>query len=157
MAPITRFVAVLLALAGLTSPVVAATQRGPNTPGDAGERLYRTYCATCHGPSGRGDGPMADQLRTAPADLTGFAARNGGVFPNERLRTIIDGRGIRAHGIDEMPVWGDAFRSAPEGLSARDALARIDAIVSYLQSIQQRRAGTPPASPVATARIRAER
>jgi mono/diheme cytochrome c family protein len=157
MAPITRFVAVVLALSGLTSPVVAAAQRGPNAPGDTGERLYRTYCATCHGPNGRGDGPMADQLRTAPADLTGFAARNGGVFPNERLRTIIDGRGIRAHGIEEMPVWGDAFRSAPEGLSARDALARIDAIVNYLRSIQQRRAENRPASPVATAWNRAGR
>jgi mono/diheme cytochrome c family protein len=151
MAPIIRFAGVLFALAALTSPVVAATQRGPNTPGDAGERLYRTYCATCHGPSGRGDGPMADQLRTPPADLTGFAARNGGVFPNERLRAVIDGRGIRAHGIGEMPVWGDAFRSAPEGLSARDALARIDAIVNYLRSIQGRSAETRPAAPVTTA------
>jgi mono/diheme cytochrome c family protein len=157
MAPITRFVAVLLALAGLTSPVVAATQRGPNATGDAGERLYRTYCATCHGASGRGDGPMADQLRTAPADLTGFAARNGGVFPNERLRAVIDGRGIRAHGIQEMPVWGDAFRSAPESLSARDALARIDAIVNYLRSIQGRSAETRPAAPVTTTWSRAER
>jgi mono/diheme cytochrome c family protein len=136
-----------VALAGLTSPLVAATQRGPNATGTPGERLYRTYCATCHGTNGRGDGPMADQLRTAPADLTGFAARNGGVFPQERLRAIIDGRGIRAHGIEEMPVWGDAFRSAPEGLSTRDALARIDAIVTYLRSIQQRRAESRPAAP----------
>ena len=150
MATTIRFAGVLFALAVLTSPIVAAMQHGQNTSDDAGERLYRTYCATCHGTGGRGDGPMADQLRTAPADLTGFAARNGGVFPHERLRAVIDGRGIRAHGIEEMPVWGDAFRSAPEGLSAREALARIDAIVTYLQSIQERSAERRPARPVIT-------
>jgi mono/diheme cytochrome c family protein len=155
MAPTTRRVAVLLAFAGLTSPIVVAAQRGSNTPDDTGARLYRTYCATCHGTGGRGDGPMADQLRTAPADLTGFAARNGGVFPSERLRAIIDGRGIRAHGIEDMPVWGDAFRSAPEGLSAREALMRIDAIVSFLRSMQVRIAQTGPPPPIATAWNRA--
>jgi hypothetical protein len=49
-----------------------------------------------------------------------------------------------------MPVWGDAFRSAPESLSAREALARIDAIVTYLQSIQERSAERRPARPVIT-------
>jgi hypothetical protein len=88
---------------------------------------------------------MAEQLRTAPPDLTTFAARNGGVFPSERLRQIIDGRGVGAHGIREMPVWGDAFRSDPGGLSPEGAQARIDAIIRYLQTIQERKAdGTGP-------------
>jgi len=43
------------------------------------------------------------------ADLTMYTARNGGVFPGERLRQIIAGRGPAAHGDRTMPVWGVAF------------------------------------------------
>jgi mono/diheme cytochrome c family protein len=31
---------------------------------------YRQYCATCHGPVGKGNGPMSDLLKKPPADLT---------------------------------------------------------------------------------------
>ncbi len=34
-----------------------------------GERLYREYCAGCHGARGRGNGPVATQLEPAPRDL----------------------------------------------------------------------------------------
>ena len=106
---------------------------------DQGSQLFRTHCATCHGIDGHGSGPMANQLRRKPPDLTLFASRNGGVFPSERVRRIIDGRDVASHGISEMPVWGDVFRNTKE---ATDALvkARIDAIVRYLEAIQARSA-----------------
>ena len=113
--------------------------QGPSSsPKKAGAQLFRTYCATCHGTTARGDGPMADELRKTPPDLTRYTARNGGVFPSERLRQIIDGRGVASHGTREMPVWGDAFRSGPERLSPEAVNARIDAIVGYLEAIQER-------------------
>lgn len=34
-------------------------------------RLYRTLCAGCHGPAGRGDGALRTQLAPAPPDWTG--------------------------------------------------------------------------------------
>ena len=105
---------------------------------DAGAQAFRTYCATCHGVSARGDGPLAAQLRRMPADLTKFTQRNGGVFPSERVTRIIDGRDVTSHGDREMPVWGDAFRVSPGGLSAEAVKARIAAIVRYLQAIQER-------------------
>jgi hypothetical protein len=37
-----------------------------------------------------------------------------------------------------MPVWGDAFRSTPGGLSPEQIQSRIDAIVRYLRGIQER-------------------
>jgi mono/diheme cytochrome c family protein len=105
---------------------------------DAGAQAFRSYCASCHGASGRGNGPMADQLRRQPPDLTKFTTRNGGVFPSERVARIIDGRDVPAHGDREMPVWGDAFRTTREGLSADEIKARIAAIVRYLQAMQER-------------------
>jgi mono/diheme cytochrome c family protein len=105
---------------------------------DPGAELYKTYCATCHGLTGRGDGPLVEHLRKAPPDLTKYTARNGGVFPSERLRQIIDGTGVGAHGDRDMPVWGDAFRTSRGGLTPEAARQRIEAIVRYLGSIQER-------------------
>jgi len=34
-----------------------------------GQQTYAQNCAVCHGPAGRGDGPLAQQLQPPPADL----------------------------------------------------------------------------------------
>ena len=81
-----------------------------------GARLYRTYCTSCHGAGGKGDGPMADQLRYAPPDLTRIAKRARGKFSTDDVARTIDGRKPnKGHGGSEMPVWGDAFKSTEEG------------------------------------------
>lgn len=36
----------------------------------AGEGLFATHCAACHGAEGHGDGPAGAALKTMPADLT---------------------------------------------------------------------------------------
>ena len=95
---------------------------------DTGAVLIRAYYASRHGADARGAGPAATALRTLPPSLTAFATRNGGVLPRERLRQIIDGRGISSHGGRDMPVWGDAFKRTPGGLSEDAVKARIDAI-----------------------------
>jgi mono/diheme cytochrome c family protein len=109
------------------------------TPQPDGQALFFTYCASCHGADARGGGPLADMLRTRPSNLTQFAVKNGGVFPAERLYRIIDGKdqSVRGHGSFEMPVWGDAFRQR-EGLSDERVRARIEAIVRFLSTIQER-------------------
>ena len=93
---------------------------------DAGRTEYVANCGSCHGRSGKGDGPVGEALRTRPPDLTLLAKNNGGVFPGEVLHQIIDGRRtLRAHGNYEMPVWG--------GSISRE---RILAIIGYLRSLQ---------------------
>ena len=37
---------------------------------ESGSKLYATYCAPCHGPSGRGDGPVAREFAPSMGDLT---------------------------------------------------------------------------------------
>ena len=134
---------ILVAVAG--SAIVGAQTASPQPgPGAAvvarGEQLFRTHCATCHGEHARGNGPLADQLRTRPPDLTTFTARNGGIFPSERVYRIIDGRGVASHGDREMPIWGDAFKASRDGLTAETVKERIDALVRYLEGIQKRAA-----------------
>jgi len=119
--------------AGVTfgSPALADSQQSPE-----GAQLYRTHCATCHGASARGDGPLADQLRRRPSDLTDIRRRYRG-FPTDLMTSIIDGRqAVRGHGSVEMPVWGDAFRSG--NASEETVRQRIAALVQYLEAIQAR-------------------
>ena len=78
---------------------------------DIGKREYVNSCAVCHGDSGRGDGPIAADLKTAPADITALQKNNIGVFPFGRVYEVIDGRRmIVGHGSSDMPVWGDRFK-----------------------------------------------
>ena len=123
----------------LTTTAMTRAQRATDTAvTESGRALFTTYCASCHGVSGRGNGPAAEALRHRPADLTQFAARNGGVFNGARIHRFIDGRTvITAHGTMEMPVWGDAFKWR-EGLPEDGIAVRIDALVQYLESIQER-------------------
>ena len=117
---------------------VESFQLPSTAPNDPGSQLFRSYCASCHGTTAQGNGPVAEYLQRPPPDLTQYTARNGGVFPRERVYGIIDGRDVPTHGDREMPVWGDAFKATPGGSSAAAIKARIDAIVRYLEGIQTR-------------------
>ena len=107
----------------------AATPHGSST--------YRTYCASCHGETARGDGPLAASLRRRPANLTEIAKRNGGVFPRTLVFTVIDGRQkVAGHGGPDMPVWGDAFRRSVEVSDDAAVASRIQSLVDYLELLQ---------------------
>lgn len=107
-------------------------------PSLAGQDLFAFYCASCHGPDAKGNGPMAAVLKTPPPDLTRLARRNNGDFPRERVVQFVGGGGSNlrgSHGSNEMPVWGPIFR-ALDPRDERLVLVRLDNIVRYLQSIQ---------------------
>lgn len=129
----------LVAALILGHAIVASAQEdvratSPQTSGDA---IFRTYCGSCHGQTGKADGPLADSLRYRPTDLTLIAKHNGGKFDRDKVHRIIDGRGsVRGHGGTDMPVWGDAFKSSSEGYSEEAVKARIESIVDYIASIQ---------------------
>jgi mono/diheme cytochrome c family protein len=93
------------------------------------------FCASCHGESGKGEGPDADLLKQPPPDLTQIARRAGGTFPRDEVVRKIDGRTlVRAHGA-EMPVWGNTLK-VTEGQHERVIGQRLEALASHLQAIQ---------------------
>lgn len=106
----------------------------------SGEEIFDRFCASCHGVSARGDGPVARSLNVVVPDLTSIAVRYG-EFPAARIRDVIDGRGIDtgAHGTRAMPVWGYEFY-LEEGAditaqsTVRDAINRL---VEHLRSLQR--------------------
>jgi mono/diheme cytochrome c family protein len=118
-------------------------QEASQGAGGSGEHAFQLYCSNCHGDGARGDGPMAFGLSVLPADLTKLSARNGGVFPRERLQGIIDGREIlKNHGDREMPVWGVWFKmEAEEDLGGAEGdegtvQRRITALIDFLETLQ---------------------
>lgn len=64
---------------------------------EKGKALYRKYCASCHGESGQGDGPLANKLRPKPADLIERAAHHS---DGDFAWKITNGRGA-------MPAFKD--------------------------------------------------
>lgn len=130
------------AIVGLAAAPIVARAEEP-TPQERvkfdGGNVFKTYCVVCHGESGKGDGPLAAQLRKAPADLTLFAKNNKGPFPKEMVAKIIDGREpVNGHGGGDMPVWGDAFSRSLEDSDPESVKQKIQSLVDYLASIQQK-------------------
>ena len=70
---------------------------------DRGKDLYQTNCASCHGKSGKGDGPAAAGLPSAPSDLTDT---HHATFYSERARLEIIRRGIEG---TPMAGWVDTL------------------------------------------------
>jgi mono/diheme cytochrome c family protein len=104
-----------------------------------GDDLYKAYCAACHGQSGKGDGPLARNMKKRPPDLTLLARQNGGLFPSALAYKIIDGRQVTpGHGGPDMPTWGTVFKASQGGPSEEAVKGRIEALVKYLESLQQR-------------------
>src|SRR5450755_4027368 len=56
-----------------------------------GARIFRNYCASCHGINGNGDGPVAPALKTKVPLLTTLARRNHGTFPASWVSGVIAG------------------------------------------------------------------
>ena len=86
----------------------------------------------------REDGPAASELKTAPADLTTLAKRNGGTFPTEHVMAVLrNGVKAPAHGTSDMPTWGPLFQT----VSSHDQAIvnmRISNLTNYLKSLQDK-------------------
>jgi mono/diheme cytochrome c family protein len=107
--------------------------------GKSGQELYERYCASCHGVSGRGDGPVAASLKVEVPDLTRFAQRRGNYFDRDLVERVIDGRHvIGAHGTRTMPVWGEVLAQPQLGNPDAERATRvvIARLADYLWQLQ---------------------
>jgi|GEM_PF-1001944 len=73
-----------------------------------GKHLFRYYCAVCHGLSGKGNGPNAENLDPHPADLTGEEVEG---LSDVEIYEVIEkgGAGVDISGY--MPPWGKTLSS----------------------------------------------
>jgi mono/diheme cytochrome c family protein len=144
---LSPFSSFLLSVAAIVVAAPAMSQSA-----DLGKTEYLSGCAACHGEDGKGNGPIASQLKKPPTDLTGLAKQNGGVFPVDSVYRIIDGRTeVPVHGPRDMPIWGyrfvppsaygqktqDDFILAPPSSPEGVVHTRILAVIDYLNRIQR--------------------
>ena len=98
----------------------AAAQPQPQGVVARGGEVYRSFCWTCHGRYGRGDGPAAEYLAARPPDFTNPAVLRG--RSNQQIVTALikrKGRPDSAH----MPM-ATVIESLKED-ALRDAIAYI--------------------------------
>jgi mono/diheme cytochrome c family protein len=133
----------ILVLGLLLSLVASVAQnrnqrQAPIRPVD-GAGIFRTSCAACHGPDGRGNGPASKALKREVPDLTGLSQRNGGAFPAVHVRTtIMFGTDdlLPAHGSKMMPIWGPIFHELEFDQDLGNV--RLENVTKYLESIQRK-------------------
>jgi len=103
-----------------------------------GAKIFQYHCAACHGADGRGHGFASMTLRHAVPDLTQIAQRNGGKFPVQRVKEIIEGKvpGPPSHGVREMPIWGPIFHEVE--LDQDWGEVRLEAVTKHVESMQQK-------------------
>ncbi len=96
-----------------------AARRGNPIPANSasrerGRKLFEANCVSCHGPTGRGNGPIAARLETLPADLAAMAGQHP---DGDFAWKIAEGRGA-------MPAWKGILKEN-----------QIWDLVNYLQSL----------------------
>ena len=131
-------------IAGAQENQIKKTQVKP-TSSAFGAQMFKEYCAVCHGPSGKGDGPVATALKVPPPDLTTLAQRHDGKFPDDYVSNVLK-NGVQnpAHGSGEMPVWGPIFdtmnrwKALCPGMEETPVTVRITNLTNYLRSIQKK-------------------
>lgn len=133
----------LIVSAGLVGGMLFAANSVNAQPSEYAQADYVNYCASCHGLDGTGNGPMADQLKGKPTDLAVLSKNNDGTFPYLKVYKTIDGTwnegNSRAHGSDEMPIWGNVFRRKAVGENSYIAAqARIMNIIQYIDYLQKK-------------------
>lgn len=117
----------------LTTPGPGEPEPGEATPAtwaclpgsaEAGAAPYGTFCESCHGPGGNGEGPAAAGLNPKPARHTDSSYMNA--LSNEHVRTVIR---------DGGPAVGKSPLMAPWGGALSDA--QLDDVVAYVRSLAQ--------------------
>ena len=84
-----------------------------------GGKLYASYCATCHGDKGKGDGVAAGALPVKPRDHTDGAVMNP--LSDQFLAEIIAKGGGSVGKSSFMPGWGASLNEK----QIRDLIAYI--------------------------------
>jgi high-affinity iron transporter len=91
---------------------------------ERGKQLYSTYCATCHGPNGDGQGPVGKTLNPPPRDFTKAEFKYGGT--DKDIFEVISNGAASKGGSPLMAPWGAV-------ISEQDRWA----LVAYIRSLKK--------------------
>jgi len=92
----------------------------------AAKEFYVVRCTTCHGPEGRGDGPIAAGLSPRPGSLRDHAWHNQ-ISDEDLARVIVEG----GPALDKHPTM-------PPSLDLQDNRPLANALVFYVRSLEDK-------------------
>ena len=114
-----RFAAVLMC--SIVTGVFSCAHLASAAAGDAakGKSIYKTKCVSCHGPQGKGDGPVGKKLKPPAADFTNAESKKKS---SEEFQRIIE------NGVPKtsMVAW-------KKQLSEQD----IQNVLAYVESLRK--------------------
>lgn len=111
-----------LSLSTFSAFPVLAGQAWPQGDPAQGKASYDYLCATCHGSSGRGDGPAAASLVPRPTDLQN--KRNTDWLKDDYLRELIKEGGLAVGLSPLMPALGGALNDD-----------EVENVIGYVRSL----------------------
>ncbi len=89
---------------------------------DAGEAKFKQLCATCHGPSGKGDGPASASLNPPPRDMSDGEWQES--VDDQHIRTVIRDGGPAVDLAPLMTAFGHTLDESD-----------LDNLVAYIRSL----------------------
>jgi cytochrome c oxidase cbb3-type subunit 3 len=89
---------------------------------EQGKKLYGQFCASCHGQSGKGDGPAAAALNPKPRDHTDRAYMSK-LSDAEMFKVIKEG-GASVGRSPLMPPWGASLKDD-----------QINDVIAYIRTL----------------------
>ena len=101
MKPIQGFAMSLIVCGAVIFGTILATDAASV---EEGKKLYGQYCASCHGQSGKGDGPAAAALNPKPRDHTDREYMSK--LSDDDLLKVIKNGGASVGKSPLMPPWG---------------------------------------------------
>jgi len=97
----------------------------------AGKAKYDMFCVSCHGPTGKGDGPVGAALNPKPRDFSvgAFkfdADKDGSVGTDADLKLVIKNGGGAYGGSPMMAPWGATLSDAD-----------LENVVAYVRTLHK--------------------
>ena len=122
-----RIILTLVALAALVAFALPVAAQAADA--EAGRPVFEANCASCHGPEGRGDGPVAIALNPKPRD---FSEANFQYDTDEdgEAGTDVDIKNLITNG---AAAYGGNVMMAPVALSDED----IANVIAFIRSLKK--------------------
>jgi len=97
----------------------------------AGKAKYDMFCSSCHGPTGKGDGPVGAALNPKPRDFSAGdflldTDGDGKVGTDADLKNVVKNGGGAYGGSAMMAPWGATLSDAD-----------LDNILAFVRSLKQ--------------------
>jgi len=106
--------------------LVLASTPGNSSAAEDGAALYTTYCVTCHGSTGKGDGAASASLDPKPADFSDPAFWK--TRDDAAVKKVIKEGGAAVGKSAMMIAWGSVLDDA-----------KIDAVIKHIKTFQPKK------------------